>query len=257
MQANFRKWFEQSKVVDASGAPLVLYHSSTADFERFKRSPKDLGMHFGTAGQALDRFLLKQHRDPYGVALGRAAPCTLPVYLSIARPLRLPDLGDWERDTVVGHLPDEFTIAELVKACTHAQLRDLIRSHGYDGIVYTNEREAPGAHGFRLAIDEAFRALMLRFPQAKNPFAEEPKRSAEYAAYLAAVTASRVHLKAMAQDSWIAFEPGQIKSAIGNCGAYDRKNPNITDFKAAARTRPAAQEAWLADEHLSHPMPAP
>lgn len=35
-------------------------------------------------------------------------------------------------------------------------------------------------------------------------------------------------------DSFIAFRPGQVKSAIGNSGLYDRENPDITDRIEAA-----------------------
>jgi hypothetical protein len=30
-----------------------------------------------------------------------------------------------------------------------------------------------------------------------------------------------------AQDAWLAFDPGQVKSAIGNSGAFDAADPNI------------------------------
>lgn len=31
----FGRWFADSKVVDASGAPLVVYHGTASDFSRF------------------------------------------------------------------------------------------------------------------------------------------------------------------------------------------------------------------------------
>lgn len=238
----FKKWFGQSQVVDATGQPMVVYHSATADFDRFKRARKDIGMHFGTAGQAEDRFLIKQHHDPYGMALGRVVACTIPVFLSIERPLRLPDLGDWDRDNVVGNLPDEFTIAEKVECQTPSELRDLIRSHGYDGVVYANDREAAGAHPLRMAKHNAFVAVMHAFPNTVGSYTDEQKASKEYQSYLAAITACNAYMNANVQDSWIAFEPGQIKSAIGNSGMYNRKSGDLVDrVKTVDRARSAVQ----------------
>lgn len=243
---NFKKWFGQSHVVDDAGEPMVVYHSATADFTQFKRSRKDIGMHFGTAGQAEDRFLIKQNDDPYGTTLGRIVACTLPVFLSIERPLRLPDLGDWDRDNLMGNLPDEFTIPEKVACKTLAEIRDLIRSHGYDGVVYANDREAAGAHPLRLAKIKAFSQLMNAFPKTAGNYSDEQKTSKEYLAYLAAIAAKNAFMKANTQDSWIALEPGQIKSAIANSGFYNRKSRDITDTKKAQ-----SSQVLIANDRLS------
>lgn len=41
-------------------------------------------------------------------------------------------------------------------------------------------------------------------------------------------------------DSWIVFRPEQVKSAIGNCGAFDPLEPDFTDEPARACRRLAA-----------------
>ncbi|MGJ7523261.1 hypothetical protein ACSFA0_22455 [Variovorax sp. LT1P1] len=46
---------------------------------------------------------------------------------------------------------------------------------------------------------------------------------------------------AMLTESWVAFEPAQIKGAIGNSGAYDRSDPDLTDRRACA----AQALSWL------------
>jgi hypothetical protein len=38
------------------------------------------------------------------------------------------------------------------------------------------------------------------------------------------------------QDVWIALEPEQIKSAIGNTGAFGESNPDIRFSRSAAPT---------------------
>ena len=37
LNPNFRNWFQNSKVVDANGMPLVVYHGTTAEFDSFDR----------------------------------------------------------------------------------------------------------------------------------------------------------------------------------------------------------------------------
>jgi len=46
---NFWRWFGDSKVVDAQGRPLVVYHSSLEDLDRFRKAGKFMG-HTGTSG---------------------------------------------------------------------------------------------------------------------------------------------------------------------------------------------------------------
>lgn len=243
---NFKKWFGSSQVVDAAGEPMVVYHSSVATFDKFRVSRKDLGIHFGTAGQAEDRFLLKQHHEK-PAALARMTPCTLPVYLSIAKPLRMPDLGDWDLDDLVGNLPAEFTFHERIYADkdSHAGIRKLIESHGYDGIVYTNDMEARGAHVHRLAQHAAFEAVLARFPQSAGVCTGEEAASPEYVAYLKAIQVKRDHMKTMGEDSWIAFSPTQVKSAIGNSGLFNRRSADLTDLEGHGLQRARKAQGYL------------
>lgn len=245
---SFRAWFGESKVRDAEGLPLVVYHSATQEFSRFRRAKKDLGFHFGSAGQAEDRFSLKQHHDPFGIELNRVQPCTLPIFLAISNPLRLTDSGDWERDTVVANLPDEFTLTEVLQTRTSADVRDLIQSHGYDGIVYRNDMEAAGLHPLRLAKTQAFHVLATRYPDLGCMHSDTEKTSEEYLAYAAALSAYQDHIRLHATDSWIAFETGQAKSALSNTGAFKRTNPDITD----RQTRSSRALEFLATLPTAH-----
>ena len=40
----FKRWFGDSKVVDADGKPLVVYHGTTSDFESFDREKVKTGV---------------------------------------------------------------------------------------------------------------------------------------------------------------------------------------------------------------------
>lgn len=177
MPPAFRQWFGDSKVVDAEGKPLVVYHGTQrAGFDTF--APDS---HFGTREQAhsilevrgIERGALTQGSDVvasrgwinlfeieegYIPHLG-LNDAVYPVYLSIKNPKRVKDAGDeagWTREV-------EQAMAE-----------------GYDGLVYANENEGEG-------------------------------------------------------DSYVAFSPEQIKSAIGNDGTFDPSNPNILNQSATLR----------------------
>lgn len=49
---NFYKWFGDSKVVDANGNPLVVYHGTDAEFEEFSKVERGVGYWFGTKQNA-------------------------------------------------------------------------------------------------------------------------------------------------------------------------------------------------------------
>ena len=115
----FKRWFDNSKIVDAGGKPLVVYHTATEDFSEFKP-----GSHFGTQRQSNDRFKqivdVSERRIAEGKAPERSnsSPQTFPVYLAIQNPKRVEDAGGhpgaWEKEI------------EQAKA------------EGYDGLVYQN-----------------------------------------------------------------------------------------------------------------------
>lgn len=220
---NLAAWAQGTAVKSEDGQPLVVFHSTVAEFNQFKRARKDVGMHFGTAGQAADRFRRKIEADPYGPSLRGVTHATMPVYLRILRPLRLPDAGRWTRENLVAILPDEFTLEEKVAAKTEAQVKRLIQAHGYDGIVYRNENEVDGLHQLRAAKIEAWSALYAS--QGEN--ATKDKDHPDYVAWDRARQAYIDFRKTHGVDSWIAFEPKQIKSAIGNDGRFSLSSADL------------------------------
>lgn len=152
----FKGWFGDSKVVDAQGRPLVVYHGTDADFSEFERT-EDIGFHFGDHDAANARAALADEEGGGGNVR--------PVYLRISNPLRLPDLHTWGPVEVAAALRQAGVLAtrqadSFAEYNDREMVRDALTAKGYDGIVYRNETEGSG-------------------------------------------------------DSYIVFEPGQIKSAIG------------------------------------------
>ena len=167
----FKRWFRDSKVVDA--APLVVFHGTDVDFDAFDVS-HDIGFHFGTIAQAEARISLEnpgQWDDD-----GRI----IPVYLAISNPLRLNDLHMWGPADVLCELVAQGILSEEETDEAHDDyidcdfVRAALAAKGYDGIVYENKTEAGG-------------------------------------------------------DSYIVFDGRQVKSAIGNSGAFHPECADILD----------------------------
>jgi len=126
----FKSWFGESKVVDATGKPLVVNHATNVKFNAFDRkyTTGQLGFHFGSEDVA---------KNLYG---NEKAGYVLPVYLSIQNPLRLDDLGGWQGRDVV-RMVNERIGANLPESASDRRIRAAIEKAGYDGIVYRNEFE--------------------------------------------------------------------------------------------------------------------
>jgi len=150
--------FENSKVVDEAGKPLVVYHGTTKDFNEFDVSKsRDIGIHFGTQEQARIRTLI----EPGGNIR--------PVYLNIQNPLELYDI-EWSPMEIIKQAGDKVRFSDetlrlarieanwdmsvktkesgqaLWKAAEDA-LKSIvsdIKASGYDGVKYLNRIEGKG-----------------------------------------------------------------------------------------------------------------
>lgn len=190
----FKRWFADSKVVDAEGNPLVVYHGTSTDFDVFNvDSAMHLGAHFSADASVAKSF----------------GATVVPAYLAIKRPVRLRDLKSWHPMAVASGL-------EKIGAITEKQRLEFVRSDpgrsdaaalleslGYDGVVYLNRYEIAGS-------------------RKKTPAWSDDLSDDEFVARFP-----------LAQLSYIALHPEQIKSATGNNGQFDPANPDIT--RSAAR----------------------
>ena len=199
----FKKWFAGSKVVDAQGNPLVVYHATTRNFAAFDpdKGEGGFGCHFGTLGQAEDVYVdgLMQ-----GIHI-------IPCFLRIKNPIRLRDFGTWDDYSVSYQLYHYYRneFPEIVRTrngeyeeTVHSKI-DLIKKAGYDGVVYLNSHEGVPressvgkdlrdyyTYEYAYGIDD--NKFMDVFPEASMSF--------------------------------IAFDPGQIKAAYGNKNYDPKKN---------------------------------
>lgn len=159
----FKRWFGDSKVVDAKGEPLVVYHGTRSDFDAFEIGKE--GSHFGTGSQAKMR----------------NGKRVIEAYLSIKNPKRVKDLpGGWQK---------------AVKAA---------KSQGHDGIVYLNRFEG---------------VPYERFEELRARGISDAKMDAMSDAQFRKLVPE-------ASDSWVAFEPTQIKS-VENRGTFSPEDDRI------------------------------
>lgn len=93
----FKKWFGDSKVVDADGKPLVVYHGTFENFKKFNPDTQgrnvqssDTGFFFTSSPQEASAYAdpaLWENRKNHGTVI--------PVYLSLKNP-KIIDVGDYE-----------------------------------------------------------------------------------------------------------------------------------------------------------------
>jgi len=87
----FKRWFGDSKVVDAEGKPLVVYHGTSADIAAFAPEKSADGVfHFAVDTAMADRFAVSRASD------GVRGANVLPVYLAIKNPKRVAFINTME-----------------------------------------------------------------------------------------------------------------------------------------------------------------
>lgn len=205
---NLGEFMKESVVKHPNGAPKVVYHNSDREFhgKSFDTNMSEMGSHFGSPAQANDITTTKTLDDEQKPHHG------FPVYLNIKNPLRLKDTGGFDALSVLDQLYEKNmighpnwekmgkTIENMRKSEMISAVQDYIKSLGHDGIVYLNRRE-----GFNR-------------PAGKIPYHYDDHSDEQF-----------LHHFPDAHDSYIAFDPHQIKSAIGNNGYFDPNSPRIDE----------------------------
>lgn len=137
---NFKNWFKDSKVVDNSGKPLVVYHGTSDNFDYFDISKMGknfdqsiLGFYFTNGaepnlskgipyGTTASEYAFNSQKGGYS-DLGGAN--VIPVYLSIQNPLRIKADGWYSPATAIDKQRN--------------QIKEWLKNTDYDGIISENE----------------------------------------------------------------------------------------------------------------------
>jgi ADP-Ribosyltransferase in polyvalent proteins len=257
----FKKWFGDSKVVDAEGKPLVVYHATLAEYSRFKRTRgAHFGFHFGTVDAAHERLedtaqasnrgsarpdvTARQEQALRGAEQIRTAArlrAVLPENFNDQFLTALKAEDEAKISSLLALQQGELTPDERTRLAAHElEFKDLSAAH-LAGLQYG--REGANVLPVYLAIRKP-----LRSKDAGNWGAVSKVRDAtgfggaslaevmtniERAGYDGIIYKNAVEDRIMERDSYIAFRPTQIKSAIGNTGAFDPNNPDIRFSQAA------------------------
>ncbi len=162
----------------------TLYHGTLSDFTAFDTDRKTTslgGIHVGSRGAAVEK--VDQMAGPADQDWDRQqdmgnTPQIMPVFIRLRNPLRLDDLGIWDYQSVlrearkagVDITEDEYTeIFNLPrKRDNNRATRELLKSKGYDGIVYKNKVEAIGSTSYILFDPEQLRSINATFDPAET-----------------------------------------------------------------------------------------
>jgi len=195
----FKRWFDDSKVVDKNGEPLVVYHGTKGDFSTFDIGR--IGSAMGNTGFLGAGFYFTNNDMMAGsYARGRANASegsnVMPVYLSLQNPLDISGARD-RYGSFDGPLPD--AVVDVINRALPSKVDGKI-SYG----------AAP------VDVQDKLASAVESYPEVARQFTENLKA----AGYDGVVFRGGYEI--------VAFSPTQIKSAIGNNGQFDLANPDIT-----------------------------
>lgn len=164
-QANFRSWFERSRVVDSYGRPLVVFHGTRfGDIEEFD-TRRSIGIFFTSDPAVADTY----NGWTYSRGMMPIGGTTYATFLSLQNPLEIDGKGrGWLDIRGDGLCTDDLAVEAS--------------DRGFDGLIVRNVRD-----GSEIS------------------------------------------------DIYVAFEPAQIKSALGNSGAFAKGSCSICDFPPIGR----------------------
>jgi len=219
---------------------MRVYHGTRNVFDQFRKSHRDLGIHFGTYKQAATNQFSGRYASSGGLII--------PVYLRVLNPLRMNDFfkpGKEGVESAVNALWGKEIISrveayELIKLSKSTRVEDRCMSNiektfrmieaaivkaGYDGIVYLNKWETSG---YVPAVAEDFIVRRNRYQggtgywvSSNHPAANKnwPYGGGETPAKALADALERTNKGRSGgwpihEDSYAVFEPSQIRFAI-------------------------------------------
>lgn len=252
----FKNWFGDSKVANADGKPLVVYHGSGVKFNEFS---KDLlgaftgatsakGGFFFTSSKALaNQFQSEAQRKqaPYAEIKAKINALSDAQFVAMSK-----DAGDsYYYDLPYGDpANDPEAFAEARADVTRLMLDRLEQDNS---TPYIDDRSDIDKVIKKYIGNEIFQTgdTLQVYLSLKNPKVVELEQGSEFQEDLItnaiaeaktngndgviikgmydSAAASDKGSNQIVSDIYIAFEPTQIKSATGNAGTFDPNNPNI------------------------------
>lgn len=210
----FKRWFRDSKAVDANGEPMVLYRGEHGESGDMDFQSRVASLSFGTKELAN---LYAEKPNRFGDRT--VNPRVIPVYVRIENPLiNTPNDPFIELGDVIDKLG-----MDVAKSAAH-KLYDDIYNSGPWFSTYSEKYE--GIDALIKKDPEALRNLYVLAWKFFDDF--EFVNAAKKAGYDGAIHAEYgAHSENEQGAEYKVFDQSQVKSAIGNTGAFDENNPDI------------------------------
>jgi hypothetical protein len=183
----FKRWFGKSKMVDATGKPMVFYHGTSADINQFR-----LAKSVNRVGNPDGFYFTPYANDASRYAGEREGSNVMPVYLKIDNPF----------------LPKSKLNAAMVQQFE----KELRKANPNLGDSWITSK----VNDFKEKASRGTRGFSEIFPSISFP-SDAMTRVLTAGGYDGFTDGAHV----------IAIKPEQIKSAIGNIGTFDENNPDI------------------------------
>lgn len=218
----FKKWFDGSKVVDADGKPLVVYHGTRADIDVFN-ADGGTGKTHGTGA------FFSSNPETAGSYASQEGANIVPTYLSLKRPMVVDAKGkNWNRvgQSARVELPeivaarrldqeDENLLAELegrapvTLGATKKKARNTTVKKLFPGEFDYSDDTTSTDDLARWARNNGYDGLIINNVVDRGPGGAADRDAA-----------------AQVGSIYVAFDPAQIKS-VNNGGAWDANDPRI------------------------------
>lgn len=240
----FKRWFDNSKVVDKDGKPLVVYHQTDADFTVFNTESNGAGRYDDETPSGI--FLKPSDND-----IGLKGKKQMALYASIKNPLTVRNReelirfyeknvdGYEEKKAALRYIDTEYSAkyeeaskrADEEYAAMHRKLRKKeITREEYDSFAKKEGEEERVIKEWEQAGNKAsaeLKALVTQF-----------FKNSDYDGIIIEQDAGSF---GRSTKTFIALEQTQVKSATDNIGTFDKSNPDIRyskddtiyDFKEA------------------------
>jgi len=225
---NFWRWFGDSKVVDEKGRPLVMYHGTLEDFNIFKLdSDRRVSRMFNRFG-----FWFDQSPATPNYFADASGGNVIPAYMSIKKPLILKSEPLFVEDRkLLNRAIREGKLGEF-----NSLTKKLDREDSWDilmraaGIKFTKDGKVDWSQNNEREVEARVEAFV-------NDLKSEGYDGIKLDDTLADAGSRAGSKEGSLETNWvIAFEPGQIKSSIGNQGQF---SPSEIEIEASrAPTQP-------------------
>jgi hypothetical protein len=226
----FKKFFGDSKVVDENGKPLVMYHGTGEDafnvFDKEKIRENDYDTPFNGFWFSSDRFTSPAMRDPKN---------TIPVYLNINNPAPSEVWRKVSKDVYTESNAGNLVLSKGSRS-EGDEVRSRLQAMGYDGVHYSgkpnvdqNEFQKNGYTSFKDLSGKSYTIAQNDENGGLDLYSGKVNKKPTYETeeHITGYLDLNDFLNTFENEVWVAFEPTQIKSAIGNTGEFNPKDPDI------------------------------